>query len=91
MPSVDYGELMSRARLGHCPALLLAPMENLADRPFRMAFAEAMGGFDEACTGAPAPDGAFFDMWRTTSNPSMAYSLTCAVLQATPQRVRRIL
>lgn len=30
---------------------LQAPMENLADRPARIALKDAVGGFDEACTG----------------------------------------
>jgi tRNA-dihydrouridine synthase C len=35
------------------PLLLLAPMENLADAPFRIAHASHFpGGFDEACIGA---------------------------------------
>lgn len=32
-----------------CPHLILAPMEGVADRPFRKAIS-LMGGFDEACT-----------------------------------------
>lgn len=28
-------------------------MENLADRPARIALKESVGGFDEACTGQP--------------------------------------
>ncbi|KAL6746821.1 dihydrouridine synthase-domain-containing protein [Haematococcus lacustris] len=47
-PRLDY---MSRLRGGpdSVPLLLLAPMENLADRPFRRAHVECLGGFDEAC------------------------------------------
>ena len=33
-----------------CPRLFLAPMEGLNDRPWRIAYAECIGGFDEACT-----------------------------------------
>lgn len=45
-----YAALFSRASTGGCPALFLAPMEGLADRPFRRALAAVVGGFDEACT-----------------------------------------
>lgn len=43
---------MQRRRLDttSCPPLLLAPMEGLADAPFRRAFVATAGGFDEACT-----------------------------------------
>lgn len=53
LPSVDYASLLdgsARRQQGRCPALFLAPMENLADRPFRMAFMQAIGGPDECCT-----------------------------------------
>lgn len=50
LPAADYAALLSRANDGGCPALFLAPMENLADRPFRVAFSGTLGGFDEACT-----------------------------------------
>eukprot|EP00892_Ulva_mutabilis_P006489 jgi/Ulvmu1/4211/UM019_0190.1 len=52
LPEVDYTHLLSHpdAASGGCPALFLAPMENLADRPFRMAFVETIGGADEYCT-----------------------------------------
>ena len=50
LPSQDYVKLLSRSENGGCPALFLAPMENLADRPFRMAHSRTVCGFDEACT-----------------------------------------
>eukprot|EP00798_Chlamydomonas_sp_ICE-L_P031081 gene31081-6207_t len=40
----------ARADPSICPPLLLAPMENLGDRWFRMALAQTVGGLDEACT-----------------------------------------
>ncbi|GLC71316.1 hypothetical protein PLESTF_001102200 [Pleodorina starrii] len=51
-PSIDYvGRLKGyKYGQGSCPMLFLAPMENLADRPFRRALAATIGGFDEACT-----------------------------------------
>jgi tRNA-dihydrouridine synthase C len=52
-PRPDYAALLSRRRAspnGGCPALFLAPMENLADAPVRIALAAAAGGFDEAVT-----------------------------------------
>jgi tRNA-dihydrouridine synthase C len=50
-PRFDYAAALARARAGGCPALFLAPMENLADAPMRVALAAAApGGFDEACT-----------------------------------------
>jgi hypothetical protein len=50
--TIDYADLMQRRRRqpGACPPLLLAPMEGLADAPFRKALVAAAGGFDEACT-----------------------------------------
>jgi hypothetical protein len=47
---------MQRAAGGGCPALLLAPMENLMDRRTRVALHSTLaqhhlGAFDEACTG----------------------------------------
>ncbi|KXZ41348.1 hypothetical protein GPECTOR_529g526 [Gonium pectorale] len=52
-PAFDYvARLRQRqSRPDLCPPLFLAPMENLADRPFRRAFVDTVGGFDEACTG----------------------------------------
>jgi tRNA-dihydrouridine synthase C len=51
-PSVAarYAALFARGASGGCPALFLAPMEGLADTPFRVALAATVGGFDEACT-----------------------------------------
>lgn len=52
-PIFDYSALLRRANeggAGACPALFLAPMENLMDRPARLALNFAVGGFDEACT-----------------------------------------
>ncbi len=50
--AVEYAALMQRRRKepGCCPPLLLAPMEGLADAPFRKALVAAAGGFDEATT-----------------------------------------
>ena len=50
---LDYVARMRQreADPGSRPLLLLAPMENLADRPFRRAIASTAGGFDESCTG----------------------------------------
>ena len=45
-----YAALFARSAAGGCPALFLAPMEGLGDRPFRRALASTVGGFDEACT-----------------------------------------
>jgi tRNA-dihydrouridine synthase C len=45
-----YAALFARGAAGGCPPLFLAPMEGLADRPFRRALAATTGGFDEACT-----------------------------------------
>jgi hypothetical protein len=51
-PSYDYIHKMTSWRgSGACPPLLLAPMENLADRPYRVALNTTLGGFSEACTG----------------------------------------
>lgn len=50
LASIDYAKLLRRSEPDACPALFLAPMENLADRPFRMAFMETLGGPDECCT-----------------------------------------
>jgi tRNA-dihydrouridine synthase C len=51
-PSVAarYAALFARGASGGCPPLFLAPMEGLADTPFRVALAATVGGFDEACT-----------------------------------------
>lgn len=53
-PSLDYVARMRQRESNPdtCPLLMLAPMENLADRTFRVALATSIGGFDEACTGA---------------------------------------
>ncbi len=53
-PTVDYVARMRQRESNpdSCPLLMLAPMENLADRTFRTALATSIGGFDEACTGA---------------------------------------
>ena len=50
-PTVDYVQRLTGRQPHECPMLFLAPMENLADRPFRRALASTVGGFDEACTG----------------------------------------
>jgi hypothetical protein len=50
-PKVDYSYLLHRHKQGHCPALFLAPMENLADRPARIALKQAIGEHDCDCTG----------------------------------------
>lgn len=42
-PKVDYITLLDRHKQGGCPALFLAPMENLADRPARIALKQAIG------------------------------------------------
>jgi hypothetical protein len=42
-PTVDYSYLLHRHKQVHCPALFLAPMENLADRPARIALKQAIG------------------------------------------------
>uniref|UniRef100_A0A7S3QLV4 tRNA-dihydrouridine(47) synthase [NAD(P)(+)] n=1 Tax=Dunaliella tertiolecta TaxID=3047 RepID=A0A7S3QLV4_DUNTE len=51
-PRLDYVSRMQQpSGQGCCPLLMLAPMENLADRPFRRALASmGPGGFDESCT-----------------------------------------
>lgn len=51
-----YHQLLSRRSQGSCPALFLAPMENLMDRSTRLSLFETLnqhglGTFDEACTG----------------------------------------
>eukprot|EP00882_Tetradesmus_deserticola_P026844 GHRQ01029654.1.p1 GENE.GHRQ01029654.1~~GHRQ01029654.1.p1 ORF type:complete len:149 (+),score=12.13 GHRQ01029654.1:226-672(+) len=42
-PAVNYSHLLRRHKQHGCPALLLAPMENLADRPARIALKQAIG------------------------------------------------
>jgi hypothetical protein len=49
-PAVDYSNLLHRYRQGHCPALFLAPMENLADRPARIALKQAIGEHENGYT-----------------------------------------
>jgi hypothetical protein len=54
-----YQQLLSRRSLGGCPALFLAPMENLMDQSTRVSLLESLqqhklGTFDEACTGTCA-------------------------------------
>lgn len=51
-----YRDLISRRSQGGCPALLLAPMENLMDKSTRVSLLDSLnharlGTFDEACTG----------------------------------------
>lgn len=41
--AVDYVELLNRHKHGACPALFLAPMENLMDRACRQALKAAIG------------------------------------------------
>lgn len=55
----QYQQLLSRGSNG-CPALFLAPMENLMDKSTRTSLLTTLdkhrlGTFDEACTGERSP------------------------------------
>eukprot|EP00882_Tetradesmus_deserticola_P020964 GHRQ01022657.1.p1 GENE.GHRQ01022657.1~~GHRQ01022657.1.p1 ORF type:complete len:174 (+),score=24.23 GHRQ01022657.1:226-747(+) len=74
-PAVNYSHLLRRHKQHGCPALLLAPMENLADRPARIALKQAIGGFDEACTE-------FIRVPRHSDRPAATTRGICAAYDA---------